>query len=97
MQGEQWQDWVWRWASAARLTGEGRVGNLLADLAEDAPRARTAVLLSLPVAATAAALGLPAGQVPAALERLHSAGLLSYVLGGALPDHHHPEINQHPA
>jgi hypothetical protein len=68
------------------------VGNLLADLADDLPRACTAAQLHLPVEAAAAALRLPPAALPTTLERLAEAGLLTYRLTGPEAEPVHADI-----
>ncbi|MFC6599637.1 hypothetical protein [Kitasatospora paranensis] len=90
-------EWAAQWASMARSAGGGLVGNLLADLADDLPRACTAAQLSLPVEAAAAALRLPPAALPTTLERLAEAGLLTYRLTGPEAEPVHADITLHTA
>jgi hypothetical protein len=95
VQGGVRNEWAVQWASLARSAGGGLVGNLLADLADDLPRACTAVQLSLPVEAAAAALRLPPAALPTTLERLAEAGLLTYRLTGPEAEPVHADITLH--
>ncbi|WP_329384217.1 hypothetical protein OG625_22870 [Streptomyces sp. NBC_01351] len=88
-------EWAGQWAAQARAAGGGLLGNLLADLADDVRRVSRAVQLRLPVEAAAAALRVPPAALPQTLERLATAGLLTYRLTGADAEPVHAAITLH--